>query len=455
MVELTLDLVEQACMPEDCYVSVRIGDSQKLSKLADSRLYRFPNVEKRYGRIEVFQRIGSCTVDVDPLSHVSRERPIGVNCQESGFGRLAFRVGVDADSAAKQKHLAETEAKSKKHSTKVKAAQEYLGKHGLEVMLSDAMQGVLRERPENPSEYIAKRLLGEEKVVEAPRTADTHGTESKRSLGRTQPFDQKPVEEKVCEAFGDYYRRNFRTLGADCVLPELYPHFPIPRTSHEMPRKLAQSAPRVDRQGACPGTPEYYQAYMAKACGDDHWAAFYQCSFKLQAPCDIRSPVPFGIYFKAHFRQNSGILWSSLHSKFCVSDINVPRLAEGTSPLMSVIWSLMPSVGTWLVLPVKRPASEKTTTPFAFHPSVGTWFMSLSTETGSVSRVPGKGTSISHDAASRPAVSNELLPSVGTWLTKPAKLASVTAEKPTTKVFLKPSVGTWFMLLPQVREDRR
>merc|ERR1712107_370980 len=95
---------------------------------------------------------------------------------------------------------------------------------------------------------IAKRLLGEEKVVEAPRTADTLGTESKRSLGRTQPSDQKPVEEKESEAFGDYYRRNFRTLGADCVLPELYPHFPIPRTSHEMPRKLAQSAPRADRQ---------------------------------------------------------------------------------------------------------------------------------------------------------------------------------------------------------------
>merc|ERR1740130_563806 len=41
---------------------------------------------------------------------------------------------------------------------RIAAAKEYLESHQLEVRLSEAMMAVLRERPEDPAQFIAKRL---------------------------------------------------------------------------------------------------------------------------------------------------------------------------------------------------------------------------------------------------------------------------------------------------------
>merc|ERR1719191_1061444 len=40
----------------------------------------------------------------------------------------------------------------------VLAAKEYLEKHNLEMRLSEAMQAVLREKPEDPAAFVAERL---------------------------------------------------------------------------------------------------------------------------------------------------------------------------------------------------------------------------------------------------------------------------------------------------------
>jgi len=168
MVELRLDSVDDASMPSDCYVSVRVGDIQKLSRLSSTRVYRFPQAsDKRYGKIEVFRRIGACSVDVDPLNENLRN--VSISCQEAGFGSLGLKIAVEADEGTKKKsETTDPVIAGKKPPTKVKEAKEYLSKHSLEVRLSEAMQAVLRERPEDPTAFLASKLLEHTKSEKRP-----------------------------------------------------------------------------------------------------------------------------------------------------------------------------------------------------------------------------------------------------------------------------------------------
>merc|ERR1719414_212412 len=100
MVELRLESLGEAHLPKECFVSVRIGDTQKLSRLASSRVYRFPQGDRRYGKIEVFRRIGACSIDVDPESAGTRE--VSINCEEGGFGSLALRIGINEEEQKRE-----------------------------------------------------------------------------------------------------------------------------------------------------------------------------------------------------------------------------------------------------------------------------------------------------------------------------------------------------------------
>eukprot|EP00409_Alexandrium_fundyense_P004435 CAMPEP_0185902448 /NCGR_PEP_ID=MMETSP0196C-20130402/1691_1 /TAXON_ID=2932 /ORGANISM="Alexandrium fundyense, Strain CCMP1719" /LENGTH=168 /DNA_ID=CAMNT_0028621299 /DNA_START=76 /DNA_END=582 /DNA_ORIENTATION=+ len=150
MVELRLEPLEALGPLEDCFVSVRVGEMQKLSRISSSRVYRFPKAGTRnFGKIEVYRRIGSCSVDVNPSTKDFRE--VSIDCGDAASGPLNLKVEVsgkvDADPVEPQKE-----------GTKVRAAKEYLSQHGLEMRLSEAMQAVLRERPEDPAKFLAGKL---------------------------------------------------------------------------------------------------------------------------------------------------------------------------------------------------------------------------------------------------------------------------------------------------------
>jgi hypothetical protein len=167
MVDIRLGALEADDMPQDIFLSVRVGETQKLSKLSSSRVYKFPNVDgRRFGKIEVFRRIGACTVDVDPVN--SDARNVNIACNEDALGVLGFSVVVEPKSGTKPKM-----EEPKKDGDKMKAAKDYLQKHGLEMQLSEAMQAVLRERPEAPAEFLAAKLLaaaGKQAPLSKPKT---------------------------------------------------------------------------------------------------------------------------------------------------------------------------------------------------------------------------------------------------------------------------------------------
>jgi len=252
MVELRLDAVEEDGMPKDCFVSVRVGDTQKLSRLAQSRVYRFPQGgDRHYGKIEVFRRIGACNVDVDPS--VDGLREVSIDCKDAGFGTLGLKIAVDAESATKDKPAEETaEAAKKDKGQKVKVAKEYLNKHGLEARLSQAMQAVLREKPENPAEYLASRLLGiDEKKLAAMRDGSYKpATEPARP---SPPAEEQPPPAKVVAPpevqvvpFGSaYYPEHFKQIEPE-AMSALHAKFPSQRPEPQPKAEPARDEKKFD-----------------------------------------------------------------------------------------------------------------------------------------------------------------------------------------------------------------
>mmetsp|Transcript_144936 Transcript_144936/g.255465 ORF Transcript_144936/g.255465 Transcript_144936/m.255465 type:complete len:439 (-) Transcript_144936:103-1419(-) len=157
MVDLTLEALEfEAQLQKDIYVAVRVGEVQKLSKMAGSRAYKFTKNaigERRFGKVDVFKRIGSASIGIKP--DTDGEQEIKISCGPD-TAAMPFRVKVGSTDGDGDK------AAAKNVSPKVHEAKQYLLEHNLEMRLSEAMQAVLREKPKDPAGFISDMLLKNE-----------------------------------------------------------------------------------------------------------------------------------------------------------------------------------------------------------------------------------------------------------------------------------------------------
>mmetsp|Transcript_496 Transcript_496/g.894 ORF Transcript_496/g.894 Transcript_496/m.894 type:complete len:599 (-) Transcript_496:410-2206(-) len=478
MVELRLESIEERMMPKDVFISVRVGDTQKLSRLAATRNYRFPQAgDRRYGKIEVFKRIGACSVDIDPS--IAGAREVNVNCEDAGFGSLGLKIGVEADEAHKK--LEDEKAStgdhgSKKAGTKVKAAKEYLSKHGLEVRLSEAMQSVLRDRPENPTEYLAMKLLGKSAgqlppLQGGPRQPEGAGmpayqqdrslpTDDWKGVPQNRPRQLEPLTQPSATAkakpsagvlpFKSYYAQNFKTITQkDCE--KIYSQFPAPK------KPEPKAAPPVN---VLP-FKEFYQSNFKSsgvAAFNNLYKNFPRAEAKPEKLPVTASVLPFDKYYKANILPQTPKYLLTVYAKFpnaasrvspakpgASGDINALReqareaivkasldgqlhkaLQEVRQPQAPLpTFSKRASVGTWLML---KPTPVKPT-PWFKKPSVGTWISAkpLFEDGVKVGLAETKSQATSEDAKGGFAQ----YPSVGTWC-QPRLGAKPSSAKTTT-----------------------
>mmetsp|Transcript_39292 Transcript_39292/g.108347 ORF Transcript_39292/g.108347 Transcript_39292/m.108347 type:complete len:591 (-) Transcript_39292:84-1856(-) len=175
--EFTIATPAEDALPKDAFLSVRIGETQKLARLPFvARVFRFPREaalrEFAYGRVEVFQRLGSCIVDVNPQNRGQREIQIScVGVGAMGTGPLGFSVALDTPRPHTD-HVADTALPGAVQPVgKVTAAKEYLNQHGVEAQFFQAMQALLKQRPASPLEFLAFYFASASADIQAPRTA--------------------------------------------------------------------------------------------------------------------------------------------------------------------------------------------------------------------------------------------------------------------------------------------
>ncbi|OLP90720.1 Dynein alpha chain, flagellar outer arm [Symbiodinium microadriaticum] len=206
MVDISLQAVDGDSLPKDLFLSLRVGEQQKFSKANCSRTYKFPSsADRRYGKLELYRRVGVSSVSLDGESFQgAHEMAIQVeeSCSVSGKDEripnkeVKYRLclGGSASLPSPTNEAAKAQPDPAKQTstkeTKVVQAREYLQQHQLEQRLSEAMQAVLRERPEDPAAFIAQKLqskAGVLKKVEEPVSVPVTAPEPPKLEPKAQP----------------------------------------------------------------------------------------------------------------------------------------------------------------------------------------------------------------------------------------------------------------------------
>eukprot|EP00928_Gymnodinium_smaydae_P023259 TRINITY_DN19264_c0_g4_i3.p1 TRINITY_DN19264_c0_g4~~TRINITY_DN19264_c0_g4_i3.p1 ORF type:complete len:972 (+),score=214.55 TRINITY_DN19264_c0_g4_i3:74-2989(+) len=146
--------------PKDTFVSMRVGDSQKQSRLQASRTFKFApgvaDLRGPFGRIEVFKRVGSATVGLSDPTEVQ------VDCGEGDLKWLRFQVqasGVSSTTANKDS-VSANKPQSQAAKERVDEARKYLEEHRLEELIASAMREIIRLRPSEPHKFLCDQIMG-------------------------------------------------------------------------------------------------------------------------------------------------------------------------------------------------------------------------------------------------------------------------------------------------------
>eukprot|EP00746_Dinoflagellata_sp_MGD_P013486 gnl/MRDRNA2_/MRDRNA2_129175_c0_seq1.p1 gnl/MRDRNA2_/MRDRNA2_129175_c0~~gnl/MRDRNA2_/MRDRNA2_129175_c0_seq1.p1 ORF type:complete len:413 (-),score=117.66 gnl/MRDRNA2_/MRDRNA2_129175_c0_seq1:5-1126(-) len=129
---------------------VNHGGSQKMSRLAAKHTMSFPVAESTTGtraKVQIFRRIACKSLDVGIQSEVAMPTT-------SGVGELRLKISPSNEDIGTS--TAEP-VKAKRIDEKV-SLKEYVSKHNLENLLSDAMREVLKSKPSNPLEALVNHL---------------------------------------------------------------------------------------------------------------------------------------------------------------------------------------------------------------------------------------------------------------------------------------------------------
>lgn len=155
--EIRLDAAEGQQLPGDCFLSMRVGDMQKQSRFAPSRTYKFPEAtdpKSHYGRIEVFQRVGHVTMNLDSFEKAEKHVQVPFVGGLSHLKALSMKCSVKGMDANRPR----SEKRSRKKE-RLDAAQAYLQDHRLEELLADAMREVIHSKPKDPHTFLSNLIL--------------------------------------------------------------------------------------------------------------------------------------------------------------------------------------------------------------------------------------------------------------------------------------------------------
>jgi len=255
MVELQLDTIDWEQHSREYFLSVRVGETQKFSKISPSRNYKFcPKAVggRRYGKIDIFRRVGGASICIDPAT-VHGENTLSIECENS---EVSFNMKLSGSDGNGKPIQNEETPPEKPTNPKVAQAKEYMAFHQLEARLSEAMQQVLREKPEDPIAFVAKRLQNNAHLIQKakitpksneetrPNTADDQAIQKSAPPQESTPAPPKesvPTQPETSPAkaatqqdlpFGEYYRKHFnvsKSASADLVtaLANLHAKFPV------------------------------------------------------------------------------------------------------------------------------------------------------------------------------------------------------------------------------------
>lgn len=347
MVEVKLETLGLQSFSKDYYVSVRVGEAQKLARLSASRNFKFPASAingRRYGKVELFKRIGSGTVCVDPTMATGanevevpgvEEETLRFNAEVWALDGSGKKTPKGTPTSPKQKQFGQNTIPDAQ-----KKAMDYLDEHHLEVRLADAMQQVLRQRPEDPATFLAEALKKNAPLV---KNLPKKVTPSPTPTAKDRP-------KLGANAFSEYYQANFAGLQAG-ALDSLYSKFKAP-VRPTFPVIRAPGARFLPSMGSFSG-PTGTHGGLLKVKAPQPWPSRFRPSMgSFQGP------------------SSNGGLRQFIPRK------HEPPSGSSNSNRSARAFARRPSVGTWLAAAPADQEEGSEALPkkrSCFMPSVGSW----------------------------------------------------------------------------------
>lgn len=147
--DIRIEAMEGPVPAGETFVSMRIGDYQKQSRLGCTKSYRFPQDDGNgFARLEVFQRIGHVSLSLDKLRASDQDVQVPLDTPDVNF--LPMRIGMEKKSDQKGQG---------KVKTRLDSAQRYLAQHQLEEIIADAMREVIHEKPDDPHTFLSNQIM--------------------------------------------------------------------------------------------------------------------------------------------------------------------------------------------------------------------------------------------------------------------------------------------------------
>jgi len=179
--EVRLDRLEGSAAPEDTFVSLRIGDVQKQSRLVGTRQFHFPDYEgnsRSVGRLEVFKRLGWVNVNLGGARGCYHEtQDVEIPVEWPNRTNLPMRISAQGPPEDEEHISNDSMSKSRRRAKeRLDVAHRYISKHRLEEILADLMREVIDQKPSDPHSYMSTRILdlAVEKGVRADRKAKAY-----------------------------------------------------------------------------------------------------------------------------------------------------------------------------------------------------------------------------------------------------------------------------------------
>lgn len=218
-------------LPPGCFVGVRMGDMLKQGRYEPSRCYHFPNVDRRRNaKIDIYRHVGSCVLAVDPEEGKSQQE-VSVSCSDPTFPALKLNVDMLSTKAPLGVDLSKREREEKAR-TVTSQAKDYLANFAIEEKLSAAVKALLKEQPEDPTEFICRHL--KESKITAPPPRFSPAPRIGAPVG-------KPTGQIVLSQgkFAEYYKaNNLPNVAQDCY-NAIYAKFPAASSRPQAPPSKA------------------------------------------------------------------------------------------------------------------------------------------------------------------------------------------------------------------------
>jgi len=223
-----------AILPEGSYVAVRMGDFQKQKQYDSKNVYRF-NDAKRFGRIDIYQRTGTCDFVWGAESPEMRTCKVVSSGGDTGIRlRVATRMAgalaggrpsatniqlppIEKSSVSLAQKVPK-EGKGAKAKEASAVAKKYLLENDVEGILTSSMRALLKEMPEDAPAFLCKFIqdyYGRKKMegsVDLPSTKEV-ANKTPSAVLPSPGFESATAQQKKPLKMGrPYYLQHFKHL---------------------------------------------------------------------------------------------------------------------------------------------------------------------------------------------------------------------------------------------------